>query len=153
MLQWGRSPCVVVILDGQIASNNDNKLPCGYRRGLVLVSFILFLIPCLVLRCWTDVYANMAKIWQKLASSHHNLTVPTWPVTIKGSDILYCFHSCLHYIYKCLWTHLQISGFNYFSHTRCWKVYQISTQPCDLHRQTLAVEWPYWRVTFNMARS
>jgi hypothetical protein len=25
---------------------------------------------------------------------------------------------------------------------RCMK---LSTQPCDLHRQTLAVEWPYWR--------
>jgi hypothetical protein len=38
------------------------------------------------------------------------------------------------YIHKHMWTRLQMSGFGYFSHTRC-----------NLHRQTLAVEWPYWR--------
>ena len=43
-----------------------------------------------------------------------------------------------------MWTTLQISGFGYFSHVAdsCIK---LSTQPCNLHRQTLTVEWPYWR--------
>jgi hypothetical protein len=40
-----------------------------------------------------------------------------------------------------MWITLQISGFCYFSH----KIIKLSPQPCNLHRQTLAVEWPYWR--------
>ena len=44
-------------------------------------------------------------------------------------------------IQKYVDTHM--SGFGYFSHTCCWQVYKINdTQPCNLHRQTLAVEWP-----------
>jgi hypothetical protein len=31
----------------------------------------------------------------------------------------------VHYIYKSMWTPVHISGFGYFSHTRCWQVYKI----------------------------
>ena len=33
--------------------------------------------------------------------------------------------SLIHYMYKSMWTPLQISGFGYFRHTRCWQLYQI----------------------------
>ena len=29
------------------------------------------------------------------------------------------------YMYKTIWTRLQVSGFGYFSHSRCWQVYKI----------------------------
>ena len=57
---------------------------------------------------------------------------------------------------KTMWTPLQIRGCGYFSHThfadRCIK---LSTPPCNLHRQTLAAEWPVLKssVTFNVAPS
>ena len=44
-----------------------------------------------------------------------------------------------------MWTPLQRIVFCYFRHTHCWQVEKSSTQPCSLHRQTLAVEWAYWR--------
>jgi hypothetical protein len=54
----------------------------------------------------------------------------------------------IHYMAKSTWTFpsnpLQMSGFDYFVAglvaDRCIKS---STQSCNLHRQTLAVEWPY----------
>jgi hypothetical protein len=45
----------------------------------------------------------------------------------------------IHYIYKSMWTSLQKSGFGATPvAVRCIKS---STQLCNLHRQTLAVEW------------
>ena len=56
-----------------------------------------------------------------------------WPTCLCIKDHLWYR---LHYIYK-------MSAFSYFSHTR-WCI-KSRIQPCNLHRQTLAVEWLYWR--------
>ena len=48
----GKRLCGVTILNGQIASKNDKKLPCGELRWLVSARCIFFLIPCLVLWCF-----------------------------------------------------------------------------------------------------
>jgi hypothetical protein len=49
----------------------------------------------------------------------------------------------IHYIYKSMWTPFQVSGFGYFSHTFADRCIKSSTQPCNLHGKTLAVDWPY----------
>jgi hypothetical protein len=59
------------------------------------------------------------------------------------SCVYTCPIECVNYIYKSMWTLLQISGCGYFSHLLLTGIYIRSTQPFNLHRQTLAVEWPY----------
>jgi hypothetical protein len=64
-----RSPSVVVILDGQIATNNDKKLPCG---ELYLTHFSKFHLVLDTMSCF-EVYANMAKYSQ--ANEPRNVTM------------------------------------------------------------------------------
>ena len=49
----------------------------------------------------------------------------------------------LHYKYLSMWTPLQISEFDYSATPVADRCIKSSTHPCNLHRQTLLVEWPY----------
>ena len=80
-------------------------------------------------------------------------TQPTWLWHVEGKrvswntqffHIMYLGCDYVHHIYKSMWTNLQISGFGNVSQTHCWQVYKMLFTPCNLHRQTFSVEWPYW---------
>ena len=69
----------------------------------------------------------------------------TIPYNDKGIACFNFFCNCIgnteiNNTCKSMWTLLQISGFGNFSH-RCVKS---SPPPCNLHRQTLDVERPFW---------
>ena len=59
------------------------------------------------------------------------------------------------YMAKSMWIPLQMSGFVFFNHTDGDRCIKSSTQPCNLHRQTLTVEWLVLKrsATFNVAPS
>jgi hypothetical protein len=84
---------------------------------------------------------------------------PTNPKCIK-----YCFllPICTQYLITTKWKHVftnvykyieneintyiqKYSGFAYFSHNRCWQVYNHWVHSHAISIDTLAVEWPYWR--------
>jgi hypothetical protein len=49
----------------------------------------------------------------------------------------------IHTIYKSMWTPFKLVDLD-ISATPLTDI-KLSTQPCNLHSQTLSVEWPYWR--------
>jgi hypothetical protein len=73
--------------------------------------------------------ANVRSLENKLDKLHSRLS---YQRDIKNCNILFFSESWLnkdmgniHYMYKSMWTPFQISGFVYFSHSRCWQVYKI----------------------------
>jgi hypothetical protein len=55
----------------------------------------------------------------------------------------------IHCTYKTMWTPLHISGFGYYSNTFVDSCIKLSTLPCNLRRQTLEEECPYWRAQWH----
>ena len=51
----------------------------------------------------------------------------------------------IHYIYKNMWTPFKLMDLAISATPVTGSCIKSSTQPCNLHRQTLAVKWHYWR--------
>ena len=143
--------------------NNEkalSKLNCLWHCywAIVVARSFHFTITALIVDRGSS---SRAEIWRTdLLERWHRMMVPRWKSLSSSVRPFYCQCLSMEIVWLCAWFYTPVSnGCGWNSRSSATPVadscIKSNTKPCNLHRQTLAVEWhiPRSSVTFNVIPS